>query len=139
MSIDMKHLSRREFVTWSGAIGSTLLLVACAPPSAQSSEESAAAVPREEQVTIVAKAWPGSPFETESILAAIDQFHEEYPNYAVDWQTEPESYGQKVLTQIAAGTPPDTIVRGIRRFLQLGYARGSIRYDSIRGCSHRFQ
>ena len=121
MSIDFKHLSRRDFVTWSGAVSSTLLLAACAPPAAQPTEDSAAA-PMEEEVTIVAKAWPGSPFETESILAAIDQFHEENPNYTVDWQTEPESYGQKVLTQIAAGTPPDTMYAGSGDFFSWFYS-----------------
>ena len=112
MSIDIKQLSRRDFVSLSGAVSGTLLLAACAPPAAQLTEDSAAAAPMAEEVTIVAKAWPGSPFETESILAAIDQFHEEYPNYTIDWQTEPQSYGQKVLTQIAAGTPPDTMYAG---------------------------
>ena len=63
--------------------------------------EAAAVQPAEEPIMIVAKAWPGSPFETESIQAAIDKFREEYPHYTIDWQTEPQAYSQKVLTQSA--------------------------------------
>ena len=68
--------------------------------------------PPMEPVTIVAKAWPGSPFETESIEATIDKFREEFPHITVDWQTEPQAYAQKVLTEIAAGTPADTFYAG---------------------------
>ena len=113
--------SRREFLMWTGVLGSATLLTACGLPAAEDSQpamtgDDAAAAPAAEPVTIVAKAWPGSPFETESIQAAIDRFREEYPHYTIDWQTEPQAYGQKVLTQIAAGTPPDTMYAGSADF-----------------------
>lgn len=115
--MNARQLSRRKFLMWSGAIGGATLLAACTPPAADVGQPAAAEgdgadAPAAEPVTIVAKAWPGSPFETESILAAIDEFGEAYPHYTIDWQTEPQAYGQKVLTQIAAGTPPDTMYAG---------------------------
>lgn len=111
MKIMRGHLlSRRAFLAWTGVIGSAAVVAACAPPATGGAQgEEMEMAPAEEPVTIVAKAWPGSPFETESIQAAIDKFREERPNYTIDWQTEPQAYGQKVLTQIAAGTPPDTM------------------------------
>ena len=119
--MNASQLSRRKFLTLTGVVGGAAMLAACSPPTPAGEQPAAsvgeaAGAPDTEPVTIVAKAWPGSPFETESIQAAIDRFREEYPHYTVDWQTEPQAYGQKVLTQIAAGTPPDTMYAGSADF-----------------------
>jgi len=126
--MSVEKMSRRDFLRGSALVAASVTLAACRPSGPESedsqAEETAAegsiaepgttdstegAAPAPEPVTIVAKAWPGSPFETESITAAIAKFEEESPDIKVDWQTEPQAYAEKVLTQIAAGTPPDTM------------------------------
>ncbi len=50
--------------------------------------------------------------EDEGVKAAIAQFESEQDAVKVTWLHTPENYLEKLLTDIAAGTPPDTAFVG---------------------------
>ena len=73
-------------------------------------------------VTITFTGWGGTE-EDEGVQAAIEQFESEQDAIKVTWLHTPENYQEKLLTDIAAGTPPDTAFIGsdiYREFIRDG-------------------
>lgn len=102
-------LSRRQFLRASAGLAGLAALAACAAPGAAPGP--GAAAPASEVITISFMGW-GGVGEDEGVRAAIDVFHEETPNIRVTWLHTPENYAEKFLTNVAAGTPPDTAFIG---------------------------
>ncbi|MCL4826959.1 MAG: sugar ABC transporter substrate-binding protein [Caldilinea sp.] len=102
-------LSRRDFLRVSAGVTSVALLAACAPGAAPSG--SGAAAPATGRVEITFMGW-GATEEDEGVKAAIAQFESEQDTIKVTWLHTPENYLEKLLTDIAAGTPPDTAFVG---------------------------
>lgn len=102
-------LSRRDFLRVSAGVSGVVLLAACAPGAAPGAAPSSgeAAAPGAERVEITFMGW-GATEEDEGVKAAIAQFESEQDAVKVTWLHTPENYGEKLLTDIAAGTPPDT-------------------------------
>lgn len=95
------NLSRRDFMKMLGAsaaVGAYL--------SPLGSVMRAAA---QNQTNITFGGW-GGVAEDEGVRAAIEVFMQENPSIAVEWQHTPDAgeYGRVLLTNIAAGTAPDT-------------------------------
>ncbi len=111
--MSMQNVSRRQFLKISGFSVAALGLAACAAPAAapQAGGEAGAAAPAGDVVTISFMGW-GGVGEDEGVRAAIAQYESENPNRKVDWQHTPENYAEKFLTNVAAGTPPDTAFVG---------------------------
>lgn len=123
--MQVKRMSRREFLTLAGAASGAALLAACQPQVVKETVE----VPVERTVevekivkeTVVVQATPapeemveisfmgwGGPEEDEGVRAAIRVFEGAEPNIKVTWLHTPELYSEKMLAMVAAGTPPDT-------------------------------
>jgi multiple sugar transport system substrate-binding protein len=99
-----KKLSRRDFLRLSGASAALMA-------SGLDLQSMLRAAPAELQdaVKIVFGGWGQTP-EDNGVQAAIKQFEIENPNISVEWQITPDAnnYMQQLLTNIAAGTAPDT-------------------------------
>ena len=106
-------LSRRDFLRVSAGVSGVVLLAACAPGAAPSAAPSSgeAAVPGTDRVEVTFMGW-GATEEDEGVKAAIAQFESEQDAVKVTWLHTPENYLEKLLTDIAAGTPPDTAFVG---------------------------
>ncbi len=113
--MQVKRMSRREFLTLAGAAGGAALLAACGPtPTPEVVEKVVketvvvqATVPPEEMVEITFMGW-GATEEDEGVRSAITVFQGAEPNIKVTWLHTPENYAEKMLAMVAAGTPPDT-------------------------------
>ncbi|MCB0058759.1 MAG: sugar ABC transporter substrate-binding protein [Caldilineaceae bacterium] len=107
------NLSRRDFLRVSAGVSGVVLLAACAPGAAPGAAPSSgeAAAPGAERVEITFMGW-GATEEDEGVKAAIAQFESEQDAVKVTWLHTPENYLEKLLTDIAAGTPPDTAFVG---------------------------
>ncbi len=97
------RLSRRNFLRLSGA---SAALAASGLPLHRMLR---AAPYRQDAVTITFGGW-GGVAEDEGVQAAIEVFQQENPGILVEWQHTPDAaeYGRVLLTNIAAGTAPDT-------------------------------
>jgi multiple sugar transport system substrate-binding protein len=118
-------ISRRNFLQLSAMATAGATLVACASPTptaapvtqseetpsaqAEATQAPATEAPQAEQTvtTISFMGWGGTE-EDEGVRAAIAQFEKETPNIKVDWLHTPDNYAEKLLANIAAGSPPDT-------------------------------
>jgi multiple sugar transport system substrate-binding protein len=99
-----KRLSRRNFLQLSG--GAAALAATGLPMSRL------LASPARQDVTTVSFGGWGGTAENDGVLAAIEVFEQETPNIHVEWQWVPDPnasvYVQTLLTNVAAGTAPDT-------------------------------
>jgi multiple sugar transport system substrate-binding protein len=112
-----KKLTRRDFLTLTAgaALGSWLTACGAAPPVAQqpaagtAGEAAQGAAPAPEQVTISFSGW-GQAEEEEGIRDALKVFEEQNPDIKMEFVhiPDPGAYNDKVLSMVAAGTPPDT-------------------------------
>lgn len=105
-------VSRKEFLLASGATLVGTVVVACTPAAPATKPEPTAAgkevpVAPGKEVTISFMGW-GDVEEDEGVRAAIDVFQEQNPGIKVTWLHTPDSYQEKMLSMVAAGTPPDT-------------------------------
>ena len=105
-------LSRRHFLQGSALVAGGAFMAACAPVAGDSgaaaSDEGESM--SEEPVELVAQYWGTRPefIEDREILA--QRMSEKFPNVTASQNSVPGGqYGEKVLTAIAAGTPPDTM------------------------------
>ncbi|MBK8797040.1 MAG: sugar ABC transporter substrate-binding protein [Anaerolineales bacterium] len=105
-------LSRRDFLRASAGVTGVVLLAACAPGAAPGAAPAGgAAAPGTDRVEVTFMGW-GATEEDEGVKAAIAQFESEQDAVKVTWLHTPENYLEKLLTDIAAGTPPDTAFVG---------------------------
>jgi multiple sugar transport system substrate-binding protein len=121
-----KTLNRRDFLRLSALTTAGVALAGCCPaPTTETiviTEEGEtvevtrevekevvvqATAPPEEMVEITFMGW-GATEEDEGVRSAITVFEGAEPNIKVTWLHTPENYQQKMLSMIAAGTPPDT-------------------------------
>lgn len=98
-----RKLSRRDFLRLSGA--SAALMAS----GAQFQGLLRAAPSRQDAVGISFGGWGGTA-EDEGVKAAIEVFQQETPGITVDWRHTPDAgeFGRVLVTDIAAGTAPDT-------------------------------
>lgn len=106
-------VSRRQFLTLSGATGGAVLLAACAPvgaPSGGMDEGAADAGGGAEEMITISWSWWGSEEQLERQEAKLGAFKEANPSVDVEsvfvgWR----EYPTKILTMYAGGTAPDAI------------------------------
>ncbi len=107
-----KAISRRNFVRFAGLTGVAAALTACAPPApakAPDAKDAPSGKPvGAEKANISFMGW-GGPEESQAVLDMIKRFEELNPEVKVAWQHTPEDYMPKLMSMIAAGTPPDTL------------------------------
>ncbi len=111
-----RKLSRRDFLRVSALAAAGVTLAACGAGTPDATEEPQEPSPDEaapvvEQVGISFMGWGGTE-EDEGVRAAIEVFQDETPDVTVDWIHTPENYTDKLLSMVAAGTPPDTAFVG---------------------------
>jgi multiple sugar transport system substrate-binding protein len=95
-------LSRRDFLKAAAASTAT---AASGLPLAGTLR----AAPQPQDVVTISFAGWGQVAEQEGVLAAIEVFEEENPNIRVEWRHTPDvDFTTVFLSNIAAGTPPDT-------------------------------
>ncbi|MFN8448785.1 MAG: sugar ABC transporter substrate-binding protein [Anaerolineae bacterium] len=100
-----KRLSRRDFLRMSGASAAMLA-------GAQLPHVLHAAALRQDVVNITFAGW-GQVAEENGVNAAIQVFEQENPGISVVFQQTPDTNFQQVfLSNVAAGTPPDTAFCG---------------------------
>ena len=75
-------------------------MAACAPAPAEQ-----AAAPDMEEVSLQLTGWPG---QGQELLIGLEKFEEENPGIKATWVEVPGDYRAKLLSMVAAGTPPDT-------------------------------
>lgn len=113
--LPMSSLSRRQFLRLSAGMAGIAALAACAPGAAPASAPAAggdaAAAPSGERIEVSFAGW-GATEEDEGVKAAIKQFESEQDKVKVTWLHTPDNYLEKMLTDIAAGTAPDTAFIG---------------------------
>jgi multiple sugar transport system substrate-binding protein len=98
----VKRLSRRDFLKMSSAAA------AFAASGAQLSGLLRASPALQDTVNISFAGWGQVP-EQEGVAAAIAKFQEENPGITVEWQHTPDTdFTAVFLSNVAAGTPPDT-------------------------------
>jgi multiple sugar transport system substrate-binding protein len=95
------NLSRRNFMKMMGASAALGMYVSPLGSAMRSFGQ--------EATGITFGGW-GGVAEDEGVKAAIEVFQEETPGITVEWQHTPDAgeYGRVLLTNIAAGTAPDT-------------------------------
>lgn len=115
-----KKLSRRDFLRMSALAAAGATLVACGTGASDATEQSqepspddAAPVAKQSEITFMG--WGGTE-EDEGVRAAIEVFQDETPDVTVEWLHTPENYNDKLLSMVAAGTPPDTSFVGAGEF-----------------------
>lgn len=101
------RLSRRDFLRATAGMAGVAALAACAAPGAAPASGGSAAAPADEAVEVTFMGW-GATEEDEGVKSAIKQFESEQDKVKVTWLHTPEQYHEKLVTNIAAGTPPDT-------------------------------
>ena len=105
-------LLRRDFLRASAGFTSLAFLVASAPAPSGAPAAGGEAAPSTGTVTITFAGW-GGPAEDEGVQAAIKQFESEQDAIKVTWLHTPDTeYRAKLVTNIAAGTPPATAFIG---------------------------
>ena len=115
-----QKLTRRNFLTLSAgaAIGSWLAACGTTAPAVEKPAEAekageaaqaATVAPAPEAVTITFSGW-GAVEEEEGIRAAMKVFEEQNSDIKMEFIhiPDPGAYNDKVLSMVAAGTPPDT-------------------------------
>ncbi len=118
-----KPLNRRDFLKASAITGAGAVLAACAPAATQApaaaeptkpaaaeatkAPEPTKAAPAGGEASITFMGWGGTA-EDEGVKAAIEQYQKEQSKVKVTWLHTPDSYQEKFLASVAAGTPPDT-------------------------------
>lgn len=96
-----QKLSRRDFLKLAGASAAATAVGPALVPRAM-------ALPaRQEPVEITFMGW-GGVAEDEGVRAAIEVFESEQSEVKVKWLHTPDNYNEKLLSNVAAGTPPDT-------------------------------
>ena len=97
-----KRLSRRQFLQLSGSSAAALAMAGTQLGMLR------AAPLRQDAANITFAGW-GGVAEDEGVQAAIEIFKQEQPNINVQWLHTPDTeFTQVFLSDIAAGTPPDT-------------------------------
>lgn len=98
----MSGISRRDFLKMAGVSGAALM----APNILSRAQMRAFA---QDRTRISFGGW-GGVAEDEGVKAAIEVFQAETPGIEVEWRHTPDAdeYGRVLLTDIAAGTAPDT-------------------------------
>lgn len=97
-------LSRRDFLKLGGISGAVF-----AATLTQLDHAFASAASLQEDVTTISFAGWGGTAEQDGVLAAIEVFREEHPEIMVEWRHTPDTdFTTVFLSNIAAGTPPDT-------------------------------
>lgn len=110
-----KKLSRRDFMRLAGLSATGVWLGACvaSPPTVEQAAggagEAAAVPPAAEQVTITFSGW-GQTEEEQGIREAMRVFEEQNSDVKMEFIHVPDTggYNDKILSMVAAGTPPDT-------------------------------
>ncbi len=113
--VTLSKLSRRTFLQATAGLASLAALAACAAPGAAPAAGGNSAAPSGESVEVTFMGWGGTE-EDEGVKSAITQFESEQDKVKVTWLHTPELYHDKLLTNIAAGTPPDTAFVGSDRY-----------------------
>ncbi len=138
------QVSRRQFLRLSAGMTGLVALAACAPgvaPQAGTAEQAAA--PSAEAIAVSFMGW-GATEEDEGVKAAIKQFESEQDKVKVTWLHTPDNYLEKLLTDIAANTAPDTafipgdMYRTLIRDSQLLDITDQIKGDSLVGAPDYF-
>ncbi len=124
----MNSLSRRNFLKVAGAGSVSLVLAACAtatPAAAPSSQEGAAASETVQKL-VVASFYAVD--QTSGWAGLVDAFEQENPGIQVETQVTPSTeYLPKILTQIAADTPPDVL--GVENTPFIQFVRKNVLLD----------
>lgn len=98
-----KKLSRREFIKMMGVSAATT-----AAGAHFWKPGTAFAAPNFQDVTTITFMGWGDVQEDEGVRAAIEVFESEQDAIKVTWMHTPDNYNEKLLANVAAGTPPDT-------------------------------
>lgn len=109
--VTLSKLSRRTFLQATAGLASLAALAACAAPGAAPATGGESAASSGEAVEVTFMGWGGTE-EDEGVKSAIKQFESEQDKVKVTWLHTPEQYLDKLVTNIAAGTPPDTAFVG---------------------------
>lgn len=105
-----KSINRRDFLKLAGMVGGSAVLAACGNPistPAPSATQAAGGVAVAKPSKISFMGW-GAIEEDEAVRAAIEAFKQVEPNIEISWMHTPDSYNEKLLSLVAAKTPPDT-------------------------------
>jgi len=124
----MNGLSRRTFLKVAGAGSVGLMLAACAPasPGAAPGAAGGAAANQAIKKLIVASFYPVD--QTAGWAGLVDQFVKDNPGTTVETQvTSFNEYLPKLLTQIAADTPPDVL--GVENTPFIQFVRKNVLLD----------
>jgi multiple sugar transport system substrate-binding protein len=100
-------VSRRKFLQLASLSAAATALAACVPAAPQQQAVSEQA-PASELVTISFMGW-GGPEESQAVLDLIERFEGENPGTKVTWLHTPQDYMPKLMSMVAAATPPDTL------------------------------
>ncbi|MBZ0298180.1 MAG: extracellular solute-binding protein, partial [Anaerolineae bacterium] len=95
-------LSRRDFLKTAAASAALTATGGLVAPAIV-----AAKPPAQDTVTISFMGW-GGVAEDEGVRAAIEKFESDQSAVKVQWLHTPDNYNEKLLSNVAAGTPPDT-------------------------------
>jgi len=97
------RLSRRDFIKMMGVSAAS----AAAGANFWKAGTAFAAPNRQGPTTITFMGW-GDVAEDEGVRAAIEVFEAEQDEVRITWMHTPDNYNEKLLANVAAGTPPDT-------------------------------
>jgi multiple sugar transport system substrate-binding protein len=124
----MNGLNRREFLKAVGIGGAGLMLAACAPaaPGAAPAAGGAAAPAAAASKLVVASFYAVD--QTSGWAGLVEEFQNANPGVQVETQVTPwDEYLPKILTQIAADTPPDVL--GVENTPFIQFVRKNVLLD----------
>ena len=124
----MNGLSRRTFLKAAGVGSVGLMVAACAPaaPGAAPAAQGGAAPSQATKKLTVASFYPVD--QTAGWAGLVDEFVKANPGTTVETQVTPfDEYLAKLLTQIAAGTPPDVL--GVENTPFIQFVRKNVLLD----------
>ena len=120
----MNGLSRRDFLKAVGIGSVGVMVAACAPGSAPAAGDAA---PAEAARKLVVASFYAVD-QTAGWAGLVDQFEQDNPGVTVETQVTPsEEYLPKILTQIAADTPPDVL--GVENTPFIQFVRKNVLLD----------
>jgi multiple sugar transport system substrate-binding protein len=124
----MSGLSRRDFLKAVGIGGAAVMVAACAPAAPGAAPGTAAGAAAVEAVKKLVVASFYAVDQTAGWAGLVDQFEKDHPGVKVETQVTPwDEYLPKILTQIAADTPPDVL--GVENTPFIQFVRKNVLLD----------
>jgi multiple sugar transport system substrate-binding protein len=118
---ESRKFSRRNFLWGAGAAGLSVGLAACVP-AAPGAGTGTGAPAGPEEIEMLAFWWSDSPRDAQVLLDVFGAFEERHPGVKITFDDTSGQHQEKLMTNMAAGTPPDIFAVHVAWMVQVADA-----------------